>query len=91
MQIKIILKNTASIMFRIESWQEHKDRVHINGREEEKQSYITVSTATAAPSCQSFISQVSCMLEASLKAAWSFVRVFVADKCVTLWNCVKAL
>lgn len=26
-------------MFRIESWQEHKDGLHINGREEEKQSY----------------------------------------------------
>lgn len=74
-------------MFRIESWQEHKDRLHINGREEEN-SHITVSTATAALSCQSFISQVSCMLEASLNAAWSFVRVFVAGQmCHTLELC----
>lgn len=48
--------------------------------EEWRNSHITAPTAATALSCQSFISQVCCMLEASLKAAWSFVTVFVAGQ-----------
>lgn len=72
-------------MFRTESWMEHKEAAY---REEETGS-ISVPAAAAALSCQSFISQVSCMLEASLKAA--LLQPLSRDKCVTLWNCIKPL
>lgn len=66
-------------MLRIESWQEHKEAA-CQWKSGGTNSHITAPTAAAALSCQSFISQVCCMLEASLKAAWSFVTVFVAGQ-----------
>lgn len=72
-------------MFRTESWKEDKEAAY---REEETQS-IRVPRAAAALSCQSFISQVSCVLEASLKAA--LLQPLSRNKRVTLWNCIKPL